>query len=180
MTEYSFSLIPFPAATIPEIQITGRVARNGNLLSILYSLTGDIDTILFPPVSKQPVRKDELWTSTCFEFFLALPSEPQYWEFNLSPSGDWNIYRMDAYRRVGFQEETSIQRLLFSVHHEAARVVVDATVDLSPIIDSDCHIQLGITSVIQSKDRTETYWALTHPNPQADFHLRESFTIELS
>lgn len=180
MTEYSFSLIPFPAANIPEIQITGRVSRQSNLLSIHYSLTGNIDKILFPAVSTQPARKSELWTATCFEFFLGLPHESQYWEFNLSPSGDWNIYRIDAYRRVGFREESSIQRLPFSVRQEPARVFVAAAVDLSPIIDSDRQIQLGITSVMQSNDRTETYWALSHPNPQADFHLTESFTIELS
>jgi hypothetical protein len=33
--------------------------------------------------------------------------------------------------------------------------------------------------VIQTQDRHETYWALVHPQPQADFHLRDSFILEL-
>jgi hypothetical protein len=179
MTEHSFSLIPFPDSIIPMINIMGTISRQNNLLSVHYSLAGEIENIQLPPRSAQPSRKHDLWKATCFEFFLALPDQSQYWEFNISPSGDWNIYHMDKYRRVGFQEEHGILQLPFSVRNEADRILVDITADLSPIIHVEETIQAGVTSIIQTKDGYETYWALVHPNPQADFHLRESFILEL-
>lgn len=179
MTQHHFSLIPFHGSNIPEIKITGKVARRKNILTVHYSLTGEMEAILFPETSAHPTRKDELWTATCFEFFLAIKGQPHYWEFNVSPSGDWNIYHMDAYRRVGFRQETLIERLQFEVLEEADYFSVDAVVDLNPIIKEEDPIEAGITSVIQSRDGNETYWALAHPKPQADFHLRESFVIEL-
>jgi len=180
MTEHSFSLIPFPDSNSPDIKITGKVSRQNNTLAVYYLLSGNVGDIVFPETSRQPGRKNELWTTTCFEFFLAIPEQPQYWEFNISPSGDWNIYHMAAYRRVSFREETLIQRLPFSVLKEAACVSVEITVDLSPIVRSQESIQVGITSIIQKNNGHESYWALAHPNSHADFHLRESFTLELA
>ncbi len=180
MAEQSFSLIPFPDSNIPEIKISGRIRRQNNLLTMQYSLSGKIENIIFPEESLSASRKDELWLTTCFEFFMAVPNQPEYWEFNMSPSGDWNIYRMDEYRRVGFREEISIQQLTFSVKKEADCVLMEGAVDLSPIFQAENAIQVGITAVIQTKDGQESYWALTHPNPQADFHLRESFILGLA
>jgi hypothetical protein len=180
MTEHSFSLIPFPDANSPDIKIAGKISRQNNTLAVYYSLSGNVGNILFPEISQQPKRKDELWTATCFEFFLAIPEQPQYWEFNMSPSGDWNIYHIDTYRRLGFREERRIQRLPFSVRKEAGCVSIEVSVDLSRIVRAQEPIQTGITSIIQTNDGLESYWALAHPNPQADFHLRESFTLELA
>jgi hypothetical protein len=183
MTEHSFSLIPFPAPAIPNIEITGRISRQGCLLALSYLLIGKTEDIILPSPVEHPNRKDELWKGTCFEFFLAQKGQPQYWEFNMSPSGDWNVYRMDAYRRVGFREETSIQRVQFETRKEASTFVLNAVVDLNPIFQHSCDsdlLEIAITAIIQTKDGNETYWALTHPAPQADFHRRESFILELA
>ena len=104
MTQATFSLIPFPDSKVPEIQITGEISRRRNVIEIRYNVTGDVANIRFPQAQYGHGRKDDLWKATCFEFFIALPNQPQYWEYNLSPSGDWNVYRMDAYRRIGFHE----------------------------------------------------------------------------
>ena len=69
-----------------------------NQLFIRYEVCGELDQILFPALAESPSRKDELWKATCFEFFIAIMDQPRYWEFNISPSGDWNVYVMDAYR----------------------------------------------------------------------------------
>jgi hypothetical protein len=180
MTQATFSLTPFPDSKIPVIEISGSVDRKDNIIIIHYSLTGHVEDVLFPPVTSRPSRKDDLWKATCLEFFLALPHDPQYWEFNMSPSGDWNIYHMDAYRQVGLREESLIQQLPFSLHCEQDFVSVDARVDLDQIVSADQEIQVGITCVIQSRDGHETYWALTHPHAQADFHVREGFALTLT
>jgi len=179
MTKQSFSLIPCCDSDIPALQCSGRVVRQNNFLSVQYSLLGEAGNIVLPAPSTPPKRKDGLWATTCFEFFLALPDDPQYWEFNLSPSGDWNVYHMDAYRRVGFREETSIQRLQFEVTNEADCVLLNADVDLSPLISADHPIQLGFASVIQTIERHQSYWALAHLDSKADFHIRDSFLIHL-
>jgi hypothetical protein len=179
MTQHSFALIPFPDSTVPKMMITGGMTRAQNLLSVQYVLTGSIDEILFPFPVPHPGRRDELWLSTCFEFFLAITDQPQYWEFNLSPSGEWNVFRMDAYRRIGFREEDLIQDLQTEFNRDMDRVRLDASVDLSPIVEPETDLQAGITSVIQTRDGHETFWALAHPNLQADFHVRESFTLVL-
>ena len=180
MSEEAFSLICFPATQRPDISITGSVSLQKNTAHLFYSLTGSIDDILLPPTSINPGRKDDLWKSTCFEFFLAIKGHPQYWEFNTSPSGDWNVYQMDEYRRIGFREETSIQRLPFEFQKDARRLTLEARVDLNPLLPPNQFLNFGITAVIQTTDRTETFWALAHPAPAADFHLRESFILELA
>ena len=180
MTRQAFRLVPFPAPTLPAIEITGNVSFQSNFLSLDYLLSGDIAHILLPPVSRASSRKDELWTATCFEFFLAIKAQPGYWEFNMSPSGDWNVYRMDAYRRVGFRQEARVARLPFEIKRESGSYSLHVSVDLAPIICSEQQLQIGITAIIQTNDSIESYWALTHSALQADFHWRESFTLALA
>jgi len=180
MNEPSFSLIPFPASPIPNISLTGEISLQNKVIDLRYSLAGKIEDVLFPSTSMHPHRKHELWKETCFEFFLAVKEQPQYWEFNMSPSGDWNIYHMDAYRRVGFKEEASFSRLPFEVKKEAGLFHMNVLVDLDPILQPGQLLEFGIAAIIQSTDGSETYWALTHPAPFADFHLRESFILGLA
>ena len=180
MNRLSFSLVPFPASNIPNISITGEISLQNNITTLHYSLTGKIKDIFLPMTSANPSRKDELWKTTCFEFFLAIKDQPQYWEFNMSPAGNWNVYHMDAYRRNGFREEASIQQLQFEFAREANRFTLDAIVDLSPVILQARLLEVGITAIIQTTDGNVTYWALAHPALQADFHLRESFILGLA
>ena len=180
-----FELNPYPADQIPNIRIGGHLERKENQLSICYMVGGDIDEILLPKPAAS-TRQDDLWKATCFEFFFALPNLPEYWEANMSPSGAWNVYHMAAYRRISFREETNIQQLPFDFQKLDAKgpiniylYLLEASMNLSPVLQASQKIQLGITAIIQTKDGTETYWALTHPGTQADFHLRASFMIEL-
>jgi len=175
----TFRLSPYLVNNIPRIEIAGEITRANNQLSIRYEIHGETDQIVFPAKSESPLRKDDLWKATCFEFFIAIPNQPDYWEFNMSPSGNWNIYHMDAYRRIGFREEPIITQLLFEFKKSTGGYALDLLVDLDSIIQSRQVLQVGITAIIQTNDGNETYWALTHPGSQADFHLRESFIISL-
>ena len=141
-------------------------------------LAGDLGAISLPSLNANPGRKDELWRRTCFELFLAIKNTSQYWEFNMSPSGNWNVYVMDAYRQVGMRQETRIQRIPFDVRKEADGLSLEMAINLGPIIASKKPIEVGIASVMQTKNGKETYWAMLHPRPEADFHARESFVLE--
>ena len=177
MIEQAFKLVPFPAAHTPAIRITGTVFLENQVLVLQYSLSGDIESVLLPPPSRLPSRKDELWKATCFEFFLAIKDQPGYWEFNMSPSGDWNAYHMDAYRRIGFREETAIEHLPFEFKKGSDGFFLDVSLDLTSFIRHERQLQMGIAAIIQTEGGSETYWALAHPAPDADFHLRDSFML---
>lgn len=179
MTAQSFALIPFPAPYIPEISITGQITRRDGMLHLRYSLNGEIGNIFLPFSSAQPERKGELWKNTCFECFLSRRDQPEYWEINISPSGDWNVFHMDAYRRVGFREEMSVQMLKFEAREEREAFILDASFALHAIISEHETLDIGVTAIIQAKGGKETYWALTHLASQADFHLKASFLLAL-
>jgi hypothetical protein len=173
----AFRLNPYPVEYLPQIQIVGEIERVENRLSVRYVVTGEVDSILLPAPTASPARKHDLWRATCFEFFLANQNRPHYWEFNLSPSGDWNVYAMDAYRQVNMREEGAMSQLPFQFQKTEASLSLSATVDLNPILLAEALLNVGITADIQTRDSKESYWALAHPGAQADFHLRESFVL---
>lgn len=184
MTAKSFSLIPFPASDVPDITITGTISFLNSLLAIRYSVTGNLNEIILAPPASHPVRQDELWKETCFECFLAVEHQPEYWELNFAPSGDWNAYHMDAYRRIGFREEALIEQMKIESWKEDGQSGADVfclnvSIDFSRWFPPGIPLQAGITAVIRAKDGNESYWALSHPEPRADFHLRESFILQL-
>lgn len=173
----TFKLIPYPAQNIPSIETTGTVARINNQIALHYALHGEIDCILFPAPFSIPARKDDLWRATCFEFFIAIQDQPQYWEFNMSPSGNWNVYAMDAYRQINMREEPAFPQLPFEFRKTNDKVLLDISVDLNPILQLESALEIGVTTIIQTNDSNESYWALAHSGPHADFHLRDSFNI---
>ncbi|WP_427159262.1 DOMON-like domain-containing protein [Aliinostoc sp. HNIBRCY26] len=177
MTKQTFSLQPFPSAEpSPDLKITGNISRENNQLAITYQLTGDLKQVVIPPLVDIPTRKNELWENTCFEFFLGVRNSPRYWEFNLSPAGDWNIYRFDGYRQ-GMQEETAFNQLPFSVQSHPDSLIISLNSDLNQIISSAQSLEVAITTVIKQPDNHITYWAVVHKGAEADFHLRDSFII---
>ena len=174
-----FILIPFPANDLPDINITGEIERREDQLSVRYHVKGNIASIKIPESSKMPMRKDDLWKMTCFEIFIALEEQTQYWEFNMSPSSNWNVYHMDAYRQVNMREEPLFKALPFTFHKTDDELKLDISINMSSILPLDQKINIGVTAIIQTFDGSESYWALTHPGTQADFHIRDGFTIQL-
>jgi hypothetical protein len=179
MNNQTFSLQPFPSTeSLVNLKIIGDIARNSHQVTICYKLEGDLKELAINPPSNTPSRQHKLWKETCFEFFIGVKNSPQYWEFNFSPAGHWNVYRFDGYRQ-GMQEETAFKKLLFSVQNQADGLVLTLDVDLGKIISADQAIEVGITTVIKHINSEVTYWALTHVGAEADFHLRDSFIVEL-
>jgi len=158
--------------------IKGSIGRLSNRFTISYSLTGAISEIIIPAPADMPERRNNIWQETCFEFFLGLKDDARYWEFNLSPSRNWNVYRFKAYRE-GKQEEEAFTSLPFNVISSTYALVLDLEFDLDKIIPENEKLKAGISAVLKHRDGNTTHWALTHPDQQADFHKRESFIIEL-
>jgi hypothetical protein len=179
MSPRSFTLQPFPGeASRFSLAIAGAIARRAHLLALRYELRGDLAEVAFPEPARRPARRGGLWQETCFEFFLAPENFPQYWEFNLSAAGHWNVYGFAAYRR-GLRQEPAIAALPFTVAKEPASLLLTLEVDVSGLIPPDQPINAAIAAVIQAQDGALTYWALAHPGARPDFHRRDAFTITL-
>lgn len=171
-----FSLRPFDTKFDPAVlNLSGQVRRSDRTLTIEFKLF-DAESQVLIPDSKFPSRQHNLWQTTCFEFFIGMQNSSQYWEFNLSPSGDWNVYRFENYR-AGMQEETAFSSLSFAVDQELHHTFLSIDLDLNRL-NLTQPIDLGITAVVETNDQI-TYWALKHCGIEADFHIRESFAIEL-
>lgn len=177
MTSWEFVLQPFPAGLpLPAITLSGNLRRQGTLLAITYTLAGRLADLIIPPPAPAPTRRWLLWEATCCEFFLAIPGAEDYWEFNLSPSGDWNVFHLSGYRQ-GIREESAIDHLPLVVQRRPNRLTLSLQTDLAAIFPPDHSWKAAVSAVLQHADGRCTFWALSHPAPQPDFHHRASFLL---
>ncbi len=176
-----FTLHPFYGAihNPPHIRITGQVSKTLQSLAIGYQLAGELTAIHLPESSEHPERRDCLWKGTCFELFVKKTDSEGYREINLSPAGYWNIYRFDKYRK-GMQEETGVAapRIRVGIKNEGI-LKISTDIHLDAITALYQPIQVAVSAVIQTVTGQLSYWALTHPGPEPDFHHKDSFVIRL-
>jgi len=129
-----------------------------------------------------PSRCDGLWQHTCFEAFFGVQGDDAYWELNLAPTGDWNVYRLSGYRH-GLQPEASLIALPFdwrlSEDQGSARLLVSLRCPLPPALPQGAPLQVGLTAVLAHANGSLSYWALHHPGDQPDFHDRRGWTRRL-
>jgi hypothetical protein len=179
MKKTNFSLKPFQQEEIShDFRITGSISRDLGRLKLVYELNGPLNNLAIPAVSNEPKRMDRLWEETCFEFFLNVKGTTIYWEFNLSPSENWNIYRFNAYRE-GMQEEDAFIDLPFMVQTgpEILRLVFELNGE--KIIPPNRAIHVAASAVLKSISGKIMYWALAHHSAKPDFHRKDGFLIEL-
>ena len=175
MKKHTFSLQPFQP-TKADLRITGEIGRENNILTFRFVLKGDLGEIEIPTVEKLPIRKNKLWETTCFEFFLGIKDAPFYWEFNLSPGGDWNIYYFENYRQ-SMQLEDRFESLPFNILRDSNALYLGLELNLDCLVSIIENLDISIATVIKSKEGDISYWALKHCGKEADFHLRDSFVF---
>ncbi|WP_299402271.1 DOMON-like domain-containing protein [Acaryochloris sp. IP29b_bin.148] len=173
----AFTLQPF-ASPHPDITISGTLDRNGEQLAIAYTVSGHLEQVRIPSPSLSPTRQYNLWEATCLEFFLGLPNQPHYWEFNLSPAGDWNVFHLEDYRQ-NLREALAVDAVSLQVASDASRLTLSLRFNLADLMAPSQPLEVGICAVIQSAQGQLSYWALTHPGSEADFHRRESFILQI-
>lgn len=174
-----FVLEPFPGLPFPaEVRVSGTARREGSALHLTWRLDASPGSLEISQPAARPERRRELWEETCFEFFLTSPARRGYWEFNLSPAGHWNVFRFDAYR-AGMKDETAFEALPFSVSNRPGLCEVSARIDLVGLGIAAAPWQLAIATVVAEPGGRVTYWALSHPSSQPDFHHPEAFLVRL-
>jgi hypothetical protein len=175
----NFTLHPFTIDSFPTgFQISGTVTRSRGSLLISYELRGNLTKILLPERVQSPERKNNLWQATCFEFFVASTDSSCYWEINLSPSGDWNVYAFDDCR-AGMRQETAFTSLPFKIERQSASILLELAFPLDTIIRPEQSVELAVSAVLQGSSSQFGYWALTHCGLTPDFHRRESLLLKL-
>jgi hypothetical protein len=120
-------------------------------------------------------RTDELWRTTCFEAFVAAPSE-MYREWNFAPSGQWAAYDFTGYRE-GMHNAAVDHPPYIRMEDNLTWWAVGATI----AVGAGAEWRLGLSAVLEEKDGIKSYWALAHPNPERpDFHDPACFTARLA
>ncbi len=164
------------AQTGHQVVVTTAWLANGNLR--LGFCLANVAQLRWPDPA--PARHtDGLWQHTCCEAFIAPKNGTNYREFNFSPSGAWAIYDFTAYREgsaaaMPAEGPTITQSPLPDGQH---LLQADIPAHLLP---SGTPLQVGLTTVLEHADGSKSYWALRHAGPQPDFHLRDSFCLNLA
>ena len=173
MNSRNFSLQPFGAGKpASPFAITGTISRRDTCLSISYLLTGPLQDLVIAPPADKPARQWVLWEHTCLELFLAPRDAPDYWEFNLSPAGHWNLFRLDRLS-PGYSGGAGLPgAALYRPLGRPETLTLALKVDLAAIIPADRSLEAGISAVLQARDGRLSFWALTHPGREPDFHNR--------
>lgn len=175
--EHPLSCHPGSPATTPCALAVSTARSDSGGLALNFRLHSQPGAILLPaPLA--PGAADGLWQHTCCEAFIAVADTPAYLEFNFSPSGQWAIYRFSDYR-VRDENLPPLAPPLIRCQTLPDGFQLDAILapDLLPPAGP---WQIGLTAVIESRDGSKSYWALTHCGPAPDFHLRSSFVLNLN
>lgn len=179
MSATDFILEPYPGLPTPVgVRVSGMIQREGAILQLDWRLEAPAGSLAIPQPAARPERRRELWEETCFEFFLASPERPGYWEFNLSPAGHWNVFRFESYR-AGMTDETAFDALPFSVSNRPGTCEVSACLDTTGLGIAAAPWHVALSTVVAEPGGRVTYWALSHPGPQPDFHHPDAFLVRL-
>jgi hypothetical protein len=171
-----FILQPFPGKVHTEdCRINVKLTKFPGGLHLSFELRARLDSLVIPPFdSSTAKRTDKLWEHTCFEIFIGSKDRESYREFNLSPSGNWNTYSFNSYRK-GMITDPAFTSLPFDV-----RVIPERGLDLTIEIDNSlvpvtANTLIGISAVLEHSTGIKSYWAIKHPNPTPDFHAKEGW-----
>ena len=175
-------LVPFEPSLPQGLQVNASLSWliSGPLTLSFEVLNQNALTELVLPLQvidgeqRNGVRRDGLWTTTCFEAFLGLPGESRYWEINLAANGDWAVYRFNDCRS-GQEDQTQTAPPLVHLRRWQHQLGLEASLDLSPWWPQDTCPDIALTTVLDRGDKGLSHWAISHPSDRADFHQRSAF-----
>lgn len=169
------------APTNLNLKINCSIELTESKLASCFMLKGDLQKIkkLKEPLKKS--RQKDLWNSTCFEWFIKPQGANHYWEFNLSPQAEWNLYHLDNYRQ-GLKIEDSAHLLFFE-----RKIVSDHEIQFHSVIEINKfenfnklkNFKMNICAVIEDTSNKKSYWSLIHKQSQPDFHHPDHFIYQV-
>jgi len=155
-----------------DLEHTHMLGRIGSI-HIWFCVGAPIGRFVVPPPAEQS-RVDGLWESTCFEAFLRPVSGEAYREWNFAPSSEWAAYDFASYRSEGANADVESPPYI-RFEDNLRWWQLGATIP----VEADQDWRLGLSAVLEEKDGTKSYWALTHPPGAPDFHHPDCFAAQL-
>ncbi|HIJ90383.1 MAG: DOMON-like domain-containing protein [Desulfobulbaceae bacterium] len=172
-----FSLHPFPGQNSGGVNIHGAIERTNRAILLSFLLQGNLCDLVLPTAA-EPKRCDNLWQSTCLELFWAEEGGKNYWELNLAPTGDWNVYAFTDYR-TGMHQEDRVAGPLTETHRTEDSFSLTGELKITNLHGGHTPLRVGISAVLQHRNNRLSYWALAHPEEKPDFHAPRTFLLQL-
>lgn len=161
-----------------NVQLSANGSLNGKELWLEFSLSDPencVEGSLTPGNWKGNalVRAHDLWRKTCFEAFFSPPQAKEYWEINISPQGQWNLYQFGEYRSPQPPTESQELRLLeLETTKNSLRAKLEGNTFFPALDFSFC--------AVLKIENSSHYYSTNHAGKKPDFHLRESFQLRRS
>lgn len=174
------TLVPFDRSNCPEILVSAEVIwRQNGGIELSYGLRSkckdSLNGLLLKPKSEITRRSDELWKHSCFEAFICWPNHQKYWELNVSPCGDWNLYSLEKYRK-GMRTQSINNSPRINVHRSSMACHCNVLLELDPWCPDKFNApKLGLAVVLEESNRALSYWAILHNKDSPDFHDKSCF-----
>lgn len=172
----SYLLAPWPDPLLPAVRsIAAQVTMEPRHLLLRFALAGEVVALRLPGPAAQPRPQDDLWRHTCFEIFVGDSASSRYAEFNFSPSGCWAGY---AFAQPRVRAASGLATAVHGIRcqHDGRTLELEARLDFAaldwPITPAT---PIGLSAVLETRDRHLTYWALGHPGAGPDFHDRRGW-----
>jgi hypothetical protein len=177
-TVSSLQCHPLAASAVPsnmcELIVSTAFGADDELVVTYECVVGVAEIRLPPPTLAGPA--DELWRHTCCELFVGVIDNPDYREFNFSPSGQWAIYDFSAYRMPGVTATKEYPLHQFSTTPSGWRLIARIPSGLLPQPQTAI-LEFGLSVVLEAANGALSYWALAHAREKPDFHDRAGFIL---
>ena len=144
-------------------------------ISFWFSVRGlDFESVIIEPLKPENKRsrQDGLWERTCFELFWNAKGN-EYFEMNLSPAGDWQIYAFKNYREGRVEAPLQVSDVVVRKDiksFEISGVISGGSTDNGKIIT-----KIHPTAVLKTASGPN-YFAPNHPPDKPDFHDQKFWT----
>ena len=174
-----FTLLPHPdmGPADPRFEVWANVDYAGafgavGTLNIWFGVRAPADRFVLP--DGEGGRADDLWRATCFEAFLKIEGKEAYREWNFAPSGQWAAYDFAGYRDG--RTDAEVKEPYIRIEDNLTWWTLGATIG----VETGHSWRLGLSAILEEKDGTRSYWALTHADGEPDFHDPGCFAARLA
>lgn len=170
---------PQTPARLPATLVADAYRVSATVLRCDFVLQADL-TRLALPSRRAAERRDELWRHTCFEAFVSTPEASGYYEFNISPGGDWAAYQFEDYRR-GMTPAPLRTPPAVEANARPGHFALSATLELGGLgtLEHAPQLWLALAAVLEDEQGSLSYWALRHAPGKPDFHHRAAYALKL-
>ncbi|MDB5039046.1 MAG: hypothetical protein JWQ35_2574 [Bacteriovoracaceae bacterium] len=182
MSSQKLKLIPFGKHSDgSKYSLEAEVVFTESKLKIIYLLRGNLEDLIIVPKKTGAGQIDDLWKSTCFEAFISKKKSFRYIEWNFSSSQEWGFFAFESYRKAA--PEKLIQSAPeMRIKRSKADFVMEINLNLKEndsFFENADPYEMGLSVVLKSRDGKQSYWAISHSGTKPDFHLRDTFKVQL-